>query len=661
MEKVINISVKSKQAQEEIKRIDQSILQLEDSVADANREMLKMEKQSISIQGTDTKSRLRKEALNKKIQETKNFIKQENVALKESKRQKAIATKQDRKLTQQLKQQAKAHNDVSKGLTKSIGGTAVLDRATGGLFSKVTGLTGGLRAATSGMKLFKVALIGTGVGAFIVALGSLITYFKSSEEGQNRLTKAMKIAGAVMSNITETVSILGEGIFNIGKTIVNLFGDGTFEDVGNAIGDTYDKVAEKTSTLAEDIKEDAKVAMDLSDQLAKADKIDRALMVDRAKANEKVALLRTKAYDLEKYNAEERIGFLEEAMRIEDEVTDKEIEAARIRFNAKKEENEMTTLATKEDLDEQAKLEAKLNDLEYKKLNRVREVANQRQTILRQERRKKEAEDKKAQDKENERLEEIQDIRDEYAQLELEKIATTELAKVELEEANKIAELERLNASEEDKKQVREYYLSLKDKARITDGQKEIEANKAVEEAKAQIQRQSIDNIGAGFALLGQLAGKNKKLQAVALIGQSAAGIAKSVIETQAANVAATAQGAALAIPTAGASVAAAAGIVTANNIAAGIGIASNIAATVKGLKALGEGGAPSGGNVKGGRGSSGSKPPAFNVVGSSDTNQLAQAIGTSETEPVKAYVVSNEITNAQSLERNIIEGATIG
>jgi hypothetical protein len=660
MEKVINISVKSKQAKEEIEKIDKTIVQLEDNVADANRELIKMEAE-LSKTGGSGKALARRKQLNDRIAKTKVLIKQENLAIKNNKRQKAIATKQDRKLTQQLKAQAKAHNDVNKGLTKSIGGTAVLDRATGGLFSKVTGLTGGLRSATQGMKLFKVALIGTGVGAFVVALGSLITYFKSSEEGQNRLTKAMKIAGSVMANITETVSILGEGIFNVGKTIVDLFGSGTFEDVGNAIGDTYEKVTEKTSTLVDDIKEDAKVAMDLSDQLAKADKIDRALMVDRAKANEKVALLRTKAYDLEKYNSEERIGFLQEAMRIEDEVTDREIEAARIRFNVKKEENEMTTLATKEDLDEQAKLEAKLNDLEYKKLNRVREVANQRQTILNQERRKKEAEDKKAQDKENERLEEIQDIRDEYAQLELEKVATTELAKVELEEANKLAELERLNASEEDKKQVRDYYLSLKDEARIQDGQKEIEANKAVEEAKAQIQRQGIDNIAAGFALLGQLAGKNKKLQAVALIGQSAAGIAKSVIETQAANITATAQGASLAIPTAGASVAAAAGIVTANNIAAGIGIASNIAATVKGLKALGEGGAPSGGNVKGGRGSSGSKPPAFNVVGSSDTNQLAQAIGTSETEPVKAYVVSNEITNAQSLERNIIEGATIG
>jgi len=277
-------------------------------------------------------------------------------------------------------------------------------------------------------------------------------------------------------------------------------------------------------------------------------------------------------------------------------------------------------------------------------------------------RKQKAEEDKRIaeeQAKEQDRLDALQEIRDEYTQLELEKKAETELQKVELEEANKLAELEALNASEEAKQQVRDYYFSLKDEARQADAQKEIDAKKQVAEAEAQIQKQNIDNIGAGFALLSQLAGKNKKLQAVALIGQSAAGIAKTVIETQAANATATAQGAALAIPTAGASVAAAAGIVASNNISAGIGIAANIAATVKGLQALGGGGAPKGGDIKGGRGQS--NVPAFNVVGSSPENQLAQAIGEQEQKPVKAFVVTNEITNAQALERNIIEDASIG
>ena len=53
--------------------------------------------------------------------------------------------------------------------------------------------------------------------------------------------------------------------------------------------------------------------------------------------------------------------------------------------------------------------------------------------------------------------------------------------------------------------------------------------------------------------------------------------------------------------------------------------------------------------------------PPAFNIVGSSETNQLADAIGGQSQQPIQTYVVASDVTTAQSLERNTIEGATIG
>ena len=56
----------------------------------------------------------------------------------------------------------------------------------------------------------------------------------------------------------------------------------------------------------------------------------------------------------------------------------------------------------------------------------------------------------------------------------------------------------------------------------------------------------------------------------------------------------------------------------------------------------------------------SSSIPPAFNVVGASGTNQLADAIGGQSQKPVKAYVVSNDVTTAQSMDRNIVEGASL-
>ncbi len=62
-----------------------------------------------------------------------------------------------------------------------------------------------------------------------------------------------------------------------------------------------------------------------------------------------------------------------------------------------------------------------------------------------------------------------------------------------------------------------------------------------------------------------------------------------------------------------------------------------------------------------GGRPTSEPLPPAFNIVGASDTNQLASAIGGQAQQPVKAFVVSNDVSTAQELDRNIVEGASIG
>ena len=53
--------------------------------------------------------------------------------------------------------------------------------------------------------------------------------------------------------------------------------------------------------------------------------------------------------------------------------------------------------------------------------------------------------------------------------------------------------------------------------------------------------------------------------------------------------------------------------------------------------------------------------PPAFNVVGASGETQLADAIGSQAQRPSRSYVVASDVSTAQELDRNIIEGASIG
>lgn len=56
-----------------------------------------------------------------------------------------------------------------------------------------------------------------------------------------------------------------------------------------------------------------------------------------------------------------------------------------------------------------------------------------------------------------------------------------------------------------------------------------------------------------------------------------------------------------------------------------------------------------------------GAAAPQFNVVGNSGVNALAQTIGTQTQKPLQAYVVAQNVTTAQSLNRNIIQSATLG
>ena len=67
------------------------------------------------------------------------------------------------------------------------------------------------------------------------------------------------------------------------------------------------------------------------------------------------------------------------------------------------------------------------------------------------------------------------------------------------------------------------------------------------------------------------------------------------------------------------------------------------------------------GGGSAGSRGASAPAAPAFNVVGASPENQLATALGDQQKQPVKAYVVSDDVTNAQAMDRKIVKGASIG
>ena len=99
------------------------------------------------------------------------------------------------------------------------------------------------------------------------------------------------------------------------------------------------------------------------------------------------------------------------------------------------------------------------------------------------------------------------------------------------------------------------------------------------------------------------------------------------------------------------------------NTISAGLSIASSVAGAAKSIKDIksskNSGSASSGARIPTPRGGSAASP-SFNIVGQGGTNQLAETIAGQDKQPIKAYVVSGDVTTAQSLERNIVSSASI-
>ena len=630
-EKIIEIKLNSKEAEKQLESLDESIENLEGGVSDLQRGLNSLEKELTEVTGATGRDIAKRKQLTDLINKTKTNLKQEKEALKETTKQRQKANKTLTKSNKKLKEQAKNHNDVSKGLTKSIGGTGVLDKATGGLFSSFQGLIQGTVGLIRSLGLVRIAMFAIPIVAIVTALGSLVAAFTSSEEGQNKLTKALNQAKAVITNVTSLLTNLGTGITNAFSALI----DGDIDGAIKAVSNTYETVAKKISTFSDDIKEDIEAAGQLSDNIAKADKIDRKLLVERQKANVKINDIRTKAYDTERFNNKERIAFLEEAIKIEDGITNKEIQSARLRFEAKKTENNLVAEVRKEDADEQAKLEAKLFELEAKKLNRQREVSNQRQMILRKENKEIERIKKEADDKEIERVQSVQEILDEIQTTKEDEKAETEIQKNDLEEERRLAELATFSATEEQKQIIREFYAGKRKELEEKNIKEEGIKDKIVANAKMNMAKQTLMNI---TNVLGKSSAAGK-----------AAAVAASLINTY--------QGITAELATK-----------TFTPFEFGIKLANIATTSAIGFKAVknilstntkSTGGSPSSG---GGRQiTAPPTPPSFNVVGTAPENQLAEALGEQQDKPLQAFVVGSEVTSQQALDRNIVDNASLG
>ena len=565
------------------------------------------------------------------------------------------------------------NKDLQQTKTDISGIEDAADKATGGMVSGFRGALKGVKGMITGLKTMKGALIATGIGAFVLVVTSLVQAFTSTEEGQNKLAKGMAVLGAAVDVFTDRLAAFGRGIIGIftdteetfkgfgksikefvmdkvdkaveglgfmGTAISKLFkGDfkGALEDAGKGIVKLNqglnpaviltESLVKSTKDLVTELKEEGRIASQIADQRAAADKLDRKLIVDRAKANRDRAELLEKAVNKEKFNVQERIGFLEEAARLEEEITNKEIQAAKLRLDAQIAENKLGD-SNKEALEKEAQLKAELINLETAKLTKAKEVTSQTIALKAEE------------------AAELKAIEDERiaAEAEAKKIADEKIAEgiLKQEEADKL-ELERKQKLFDEEKAIEEQRIA----------QRENTFNNAVALAGAETKLGKVLLLAKQLLLAKEFVmnAKAQIIKAQQALGDTAITGSQAASDVSASVAKATNTGPPpFNIPF----------ILTA--IATGASVLSAVKAAISSTKSAAAAvGASGGGASVSSPQVSLSSPPAFNLVGASETNQLAGAIGNQAQVPVQAFVVANDVTTAQSLERNIVEGAAIG
>lgn len=257
------------------------------------------------------------------------------------------------------------------------------------------------------------------------------------------------------------------------------------------------------------------------------------------------------------------------------------------------------------------------------------------------------------------------------------RLADTAVKKAELDYQRKVAEIEGIAQTELEKQTLIEKLdqehrvrlglaIKMDEDKRTLDEQvasaERMETARKEKEYKENEYRSSYDNLQNILSVGGKKLQKVSKALAIADVVRTAS---KSVSETVSSIGSANAKAVAASPLTGGMP------FVAINTIKGALQIGSTLASSAKAIQAIkADSKSASGSSVASATGGGGGsaptvptapQPPAFNVVGQGGTNQLAQVIGEQTQQPIQAYVVANDVTSAQSLQRNIQSEAGIG
>ena len=269
------------------------------------------------------------------------------------------------------KKGAKALSDGVKtaGTTMSTA-FAPLQGILGGLGGQLSGLSnvalGGVSAFKSMIPAItgiKTALISTGIGAIVVALGTafaaLTSYMKGTEAGANKLQIVMGYIKGAFNAILVRVQLLGESI--------SLVFEGKFKEAGEKLKEAF------AGGLLQEIKDDAKEAVGYSERENKLWRDNLNLKKRESEVQAEINQLKLIAWNnTGEVDAVTRQKALNRAKELELGITSEKIRLAKEEYDIVKSQNAMGN-NSRADTEKEVDLYVQINNIKSEYLSKQKE------------------------------------------------------------------------------------------------------------------------------------------------------------------------------------------------------------------------------------------------------------------------------------------------
>lgn len=618
---VMKVNAEVKPAQKDFDDLGKSIEQVKENFDETNKSIKLQEKFINNLETELVRLEQRQNELGKnswtnalegntkKIEKQKLAIKESKIALKglntERKDSSEIIKKNNKELAEQ-----------EKNIRNGIGNFSLMGVSINGLKKSFKGIIPAIKIMFG---TIRAGIISTGIGALLVAFGSLVAFFTKTAEGAEKLRVAFSAIGAAIDVLVDRMSSLGK--------IISLVFSGDFSEAGDLFKETI-------ANITSEIKAETAAAMKLQEALILLEKTERKFIKTKALANQEIAKARLIAKD-ENKSLEDRKAGLERAILLEEKILQEEIKNQTERVRIAKEQTGLSK-SKEEDLAALQEQEVKLIELETKSFKKQKTLA----TELNRLNTKIAAEEKKIADDKIAFKKEIEQIQAEEDQLFLDNKKTFEDKLVQLQNATTLLLIE-------DEQERHEKQLELQLAAEI----KSIEALTISEDQKLQLKKAANEKYAASLI-------KNDKA------------VAANQKDLQKAQINAALNFAGQLNSLAGESKAVSAGLALIDTFVAVQSVMADKSIPTTTLKLLTAGGILAQGlnNVKQiysvdvGTGSGGSVPNVDSQTPAPEMLSGKFELGNAQTEqqPVQAYVVTDELTDNQNKLAYIRRRATI-